>query len=523
MCNPFLLRLQQEILGVIDVALLSVIRRWHHRDGISIREIARRTGLSRNTVRKYLASGVVDPQYPKRKGNSKLDEYTNTLTSWLHRESRRKRKQRLSVKQLFYNLVQLGYTGSYDRVAAFARDWRGQQQEASRMASSGTYVPLVFAPGEAFQFDWSEDWVVINGKNTKLQIAHFKLSNSRAFFLRAYPLQTHEMLFDAHNHAFRVLGGVPERGIYDNMKTAVDKVGRGKKRTVNARFQVMVSHFMFEAEFCNPAAGWEKGQIEKNVRDSRYRLWHQAPVFCDLDALNTWLEQRCKTLWQEIRHPEDKRRMIADVWQDEEVCLMPVPTPFDGYIEHSKRVSSTCLITYDNNRYSVPAAYANRPVSLHVYADKLTVVAEDKVIAQHQRVFTRDHNAKGKTVYKWQHYLAVLQRKPGALRNGAPFKELPTSFKQLQKQLLKNPGGDREMVDVLALVLHHDERLVEQAIRAALASGSVSKQHVINCLNRLLDKPQPKHLNPPPELKLVEEPKADTGRYDNLREKHYVH
>jgi len=108
---------------VIDVALLSVIRRWHHRDGISIRKIARRTGLSRNTVRKYLASGVVEPQYPKHKGNSKLDEYANTLTSWLHRESHRKRKQRLSVKQLFYNLVQLGYTGSYDRVAAFARDW----------------------------------------------------------------------------------------------------------------------------------------------------------------------------------------------------------------------------------------------------------------------------------------------------------------------------------------------------------------------------------------------------------------
>ena len=255
------------------MALLSVIRRWHHRDGISIREIARRTGLSRNTVRKYLASGVVDPQFPKRKGNSKLDEYANTLTSWLHRESRRKRKQRLSVKQLFYNLVQLGYTGSYDRVAAFARGWRRQQQEASRMSSSGTYVPLMFGPGEAFQFDWSEDWVVIGGKSPKLQIAQFKLSNSRAFFLRAYSLQTHEMLFDAHNHAFRVLGGVPERGIYDNMKTAVDKVGRGKKRIVNARFQVMVSYFMFEAEFCNPGAGWEKGQIEKNVRDSRYRLW----------------------------------------------------------------------------------------------------------------------------------------------------------------------------------------------------------------------------------------------------------
>lgn len=489
------------------MALLSVIRQWHHRDGISIREIARKTGLSRNTVCKYLASGVVESRYSRCKAPCKLDEYANTLTSWLHRESRRKRKQRLSVKQLFYNLVQLGYAGSYDRVAVFARDWRARQQEASRVASSGTYVPLTFAPGEAFQFDWSEDWVVLGGKKTKLQIVQFKLSNSRTFFLRAYPLQTQEMLFDAHNHAFVALGGVPERGIYDNMKTAVDKVRRGKKRMVNTRFEVMVSHFMFEAEFCNPAAGWEKGQIEKNVRDSRYRLWHQASAFNDLEELNFWLEQRCKALWQEIRHPECKDRVIADVWQDEVVCLMPIPAPFDGFIEHSKRVSSTCLITFDNNRYSVPASFANRPVSLHVYADRLVVVAEEKVIAVHQRVFTRDHNKKGKTIYDWRHYLAVLQRKPGALRNGAPFQELPESLRKLQKQLLKHPGGDRDMVDVLALVLQHDEHQVEQAIVAALVWGTPSKQHVINNLNRLLDKPRPALLKPRPELTLVKDPK----------------
>ena len=504
------------------MALLSVIRRWHYRDGIAIREIARRTGLSRNTVRKYLASGVVEPKYPKRKAPSKLDDYSNTLSSWLHREAHRSRKQRRSVKQLFYNLVQLGYAGSYDRVAAFARDWRAQQQEASLVAGRGTYVPLIFAPGEAFQFDWSEDWVRIGKKSTKLQIAHFKLSHSRAFMLRAYPLQTHEMLFDAHNHAFVALGGIPERGIYDNMKTAVDRVGRGKARTVNAKFQAMVSHFMFEAEFCNPAAGWEKGQIEKNVRDARYRIWHEALGFKDLDELNIWLEQRCKALWQEIKHPEYKDQTIAEIWAEEHPSLMSVPVPFDGFVELSKRVSSTCLVTFENNRYSVPASFANRPLSLHVYADKLLFVAEAQLIAEHRRVFSRDHGSQGKTIYNWRHYLAVLQRKPGALRNGAPFLELPPAFRALQKQLLKHPGGDREMVDVLALVLQHDEQLVEQAIEAALAGGHTSKQHVINCLNRLLDVPVPAPLKTPITLTLVEEPKADTGRYDHLREKYHV-
>jgi transposase len=149
---------------------------------------------------------------------------------------------------------------------SFARDRKAARQREQNTSGRGVFVLLAFLAGEAFQFDWSEDWAVIAGERTKLRVARFKLSYSRAFFLRAYPQQTHEMPFDAHNHAFRVLGGVPRRGIYDNMRTAVDKIGRGKEWRVNARFSAMVSHFLFEAKLCNPASGWEKGQIEKNVR-----------------------------------------------------------------------------------------------------------------------------------------------------------------------------------------------------------------------------------------------------------------
>ena len=202
------------------MAILSSIRRWHLRDQMSIREIARRTGLSRNTIRKYLASKVVEPKYPHRKTPSKLDDYAVKLSTWLKTEASKGRKQRRSLKQLHRDLVRLGYAGSYDRVAAFARGWKQAQQELTRTAGRGTYIPLTFAPGEAFQFDWSEDWAVIAGERTKLQIAQFKLSHSRVFILRAYPLQTHEMLFDAHNHAFATFGGVPARGIYDNMMSS---------------------------------------------------------------------------------------------------------------------------------------------------------------------------------------------------------------------------------------------------------------------------------------------------------------
>ena len=256
--------------------------------------------------------------------------------------------------------------------------------------------------------------------------------------------------------------------------------------------------------------------------NSRHRIWQQAPKFKGLNDLNDWLEQRCLDLWQSMKHPEMKDRTIAQVYAVEREQLMPVPTPFDGFVEHSKRVSSTCLITFDNNRYSVPATFANRPVSLRVYADRLVIVAEAQVVAEHKRVFTRDHSQQGRAIYDWRHYLSVVQRKPGALRNGAPFKQLPGAFLQLQKQLLKHTGGDREMVEVLALVLQHDEDKVEQAIREALHSGSTSKQHVINCLNRLLDVAQPAPVKTPPALRLIKEPQADTGRYDRLRRKSHV-
>ena len=293
---------------MIDVATLSVIRRWALREHLSLREIARRTGLSRNTIKKYLRADTVEPRYAKRVSPSKLDPFADKLAGWLKTEAGKSRKQRRTVKQMHADLAALGYDGSYNRVAAFARVWQAKRQEAEGTTGRGTFVPLTFGAGEAFQFDWSEDWAVIGGERTKLQVAHTKLSHSRAFIVRAYLLQTHEMLFDAHNHAFRVLGGVPRRGIYDNMKTAVDKVRRGKERDVNARFGAMVSHFLFEAEFCNPASGWEKGQVEKNVRDARHRLWQHVPAFATLAALNDWLEARCTALWREIDHGRERQK-----------------------------------------------------------------------------------------------------------------------------------------------------------------------------------------------------------------------
>ena len=370
--------------------LMSVIRRWRFRDHFSIREISRRTGLSRNTVRRYLRSDSAEPKFNLPDRPSKLDPHADKLSHMLRQEAGKSRKQKRTILQLHADLAALGYEGSYNRVAAFAREWKAARQREQRTTGRGVFVPLAFSSGDAFQFDWSEDWAIIAGERTKLQVAHFKLSYSRAFILRAYLQQTHEMLFDAHNHAFRVLGGVPKRGIYDNMRTAVDRIGRGKERKVNARFSAMVSHFLFEAEFCNPASGWEKGQIEKNVQDARHRLWQPTPSFPSLAALNDWLETRCRELWAQSAHVSQPGS-VADAWAEEGRQLMPLPRPFDGFVEHPKRVSPTCLIHFDRNRYSVPASFANRPVSVRVYPERVVVAAEGQIICEHVRVFARSH------------------------------------------------------------------------------------------------------------------------------------
>jgi transposase len=167
----------------------------------------------------------------------------------------------------------------------------GRQQE-QQTSDRSTFVLLVFGPGEAFQFDWSEDWAILGGERTKLQVAHTKLSHRRAFIVRAYLLQAHEMLFDAMTQAFRVLSGVPRRGIFDNLKNAVDRIGSGKSRQINARFAAMACYYLFEPESCNSASGWEKGQVEKNVQDAHQRLWQPLPSFPDLDSFNAWLEEQ---------------------------------------------------------------------------------------------------------------------------------------------------------------------------------------------------------------------------------------
>ena len=211
---------------------LGRIRRLFYRDGLSLSEISRKTGYSRNTVKRWLRTPEgAEPKYERQNPNIKIAPYAARLIKALEADARRPKRDRRTALKLFGELQAAGFTGTYCRVTEFIRRWRAD----GGAAVSKAFVPLHFELGEAFQFDWSEEHLVIGGVWRKILASHLKFCASRAFVVQAYPTQGHEMLFDAHTRSFAALGGIPRRGIYDNMKTAVDKVQKGKSRIVNAR------------------------------------------------------------------------------------------------------------------------------------------------------------------------------------------------------------------------------------------------------------------------------------------------
>ncbi len=493
---------------MITMEILGRIRRMHMRDKLSLHEIAKRTGLSRNTIRKWIrAPKEKAPAYERQSKTSKLSAYHAVLEQALKADAHRLKQDRRTATALLAHIRQLGYDGGYSQLTAFIRNWRQSEGKSQR-----AFVPLQFAAGEAFQFDWSEESLVIGGIYRKIQVAHMKLCFSRAFWLVAYPSQGHEMLFDAHTRAFAALGGIPRRGIYDNMKTAVDKVNKGKGRIVNARFAAMCAHYLFDPDFCNVASGWEKGVVEKNVQDSRRRIWQAAQhrKFGSHAELNAWLGERCRALWNELRHPEHRQFSLAEMLEQERADMMPMPSPFDGYVEREARVTSTCLARVARNRYSVPCEFAGQRVSTRLYCDQVVIATDNAIVATHARLPERDQIG-----YDWQHYIPLVQRKPGALRNGAPFADLPAPLARLRQGLLRHPGGDRVMAKVLATVPTAGLDAVLVAVELVVESGVLSAEHVENVLARLHAVPVPACVET--SLQLTEAPMADTGRYDRLR------
>ncbi|MCP5245521.1 MAG: IS21 family transposase [Burkholderiales bacterium] len=496
--------------------IIAEIRRRHFVSKENISSIARSLGLSRPTVRKHLKTEV-EPKYRRQTQYApKLGEFKTLLTKWLETETLLPKKQRRTAMRLYEGLVAEGYAGAYDSVRRFVKQWKAENKDMP--APQQAFVPLAFKPGEVCQFDWSQEVVELGGLEQIVKVAHFRLCYSRKMFVVAYFREAQEMLMDAHNRAFAFFGGVPLQMVYDNPKTIVDTILIGKERKFNRRFMALASHYLFEPVACTPAAGWEKGQIENQVGNVREWLFTPRVKFGTLDGLNRWLAQRCHEL-SNRRHP-DFAQTIAECFQQEQSLLRQITTPFAGYVEHLMKVSRTCLVRVDRNQYSVPAQWSGQVVSVRVFADRLDIVSEGRTIATHQRSFLRDQ-----LICDPWHYLPLLEKKPGAIRHGAPFQnwELPEAIRHVREKLRKQDKNERAFVDLLLLTREAGLEALETACELALESGVVNASVLQNAIRRLIEPVRPKALNTGDTLQLTTEPRADFQRYDHLLGSRHVH
>src|SRR3954453_19201206 len=496
---------------MLIVATIGRIRREHLVKGKSIKEIARDLNVSRNTVRKVLRSGKTSFSYEREvQPRPKLGRWKVEIDRLLSGNVERTARERLTLIRIFEELRLLGYDGGYDAVRRYARTW--SRAHAGKTAAA--YVPLSFAPGEAYQFDWSHEIVVLSGVTVTVKVAHVRLCHSRMMFVRGYPRETQEMVFDAHERAFALFKGACTRGIYDNMKTAVETIFIGKDRRYNRRFLQMCAHHLVDPVACTPASGWEKGQVENQVGLVRERFFTPRLRFKSYDELNAWLLDKCVSYAKAHRHPEVPDQTVWSMFEAERPRLVPYAGRFDGFHTLPAAVSKTCLVRFDNNRYSVVARAVGRPVEVHAYAERIIIRQDGAVVAEPRRCF-----ARGQTIYDPWHYVPGLARKPGALRKGGPFKHwvLPAAMERVRRKLAGAEDGDRQMVGILSAVLIDGLLPVEAACAEALQHGVHSADVVLNILARHRDPVAPITIIPPDALRLRHEPAADCARYDRLR------
>jgi transposase len=476
---------------------------------LSQREVSRRTGISRNTIAKY----VKDPSPPRyrrlqpgREGHYKNYEI---LFGQLYEADRHlPAKDQRSIKRLYEALVREGFPGSYDTVRRYAHNQCPVQEVG--------YIPLEFDAGDALQFDWSHEKAVLGGVERKIYVAHFRLCYSRKPFVVAYLRESQEMVFDAFNQAFGFYGGVPRRVIIDNPKTMVTHIGKGKDRTFHPRFLSLMSHYALEPVACTPRAGWEKGQVERQVGVLRDHLFKPHPVFATYDDLNTYLRAQCEAFGGRP-HPEDKTRSIDTVFDAEKESLRDIGHPFDGYIEHYVRVRPTCLVTFDTNQYSVPCRYIAHRLLIKVSAQDIKITDPQGETIAHKRCFD-----KHQRIFNPLHYLPILHRKPGALRDGAPFKNrnLPRPLQVIRDYYRNQPEGDKDFIELLMLYQKHGQEAVEMACELACEYGTLQLNAIISLVHDLTEEVRPSAFNEAdgdrhyPILHLP--PEANCTRYEHL-------
>src|ERR671933_741816 len=460
---------------MFSVELYGRVRHACHVEGLSIREAARRFGLHRNTVRKMLVFAV-PPGYRRRgpPARPRLGAFTAIIDRILDDDRAAPAKQRHTAKRIHERLrAEHGFAGSYTTVKDYVRQQRAAVREV--------FVPLVHPPGHA-QADFGEAVAVIGGVERKIHFFCLDLPHSDACFVKAYPAERLEAFCDGHNAAFAFFGGVPQSILYDNTKLAVARIRDDGTRERTRGFAELRSHYLFLDRFGRPGKGNDKGKVEGLVGYARRNFLVPVPDVPGFAELNARLEQHClDRLSDRLRGQAES---IGERLERDLAALQPRPSvPFDACDRRPARASALSLVRYERNDYSVPTAYAHRPVLVRGYVGQVVIACGAEVIARHPRSYGRED-----FVFDPLHYLALLERKIGALDQAAPLQgwDLPEAFATLRRLLEARRGkaGKREYVQVLRLLEVFRLEDVHAAVREALRLGAIgfdAVKHLLLC------------------------------------------
>jgi len=442
----------------------AAVRRFVFVEGRSRREAARVFGLSRETVLKMCRFSL-PPGYTRTApvAKPKLGALLPVIDTIMEGDRTGPVKQRHTAKRIFERLRdEHDFSGGYTVVKDYVRICRARGRE--------TFVPLAHPPGHG-QVDFGEAVAVIGGVRQKIHFFCMDLPQSDACFVKAYPRETTEAFLDGHVAAFAFFGGVPQSLLYDNLKIAVAKIcGDGKRERTRA-FTELVSHYLFADRFGRPGKGNDKGKVAGLVKYSRSNFMVPIPEAASFDDLNAMLAMRCRVRQSEHagRHAETiGERLVADT-----AALRALPAvPLEPCEKRSGRVSSTALVRYRCNDYSVPTRYGFQEVMVKGFVDEVVILCAGKEVARHLRSY-----AEGAFIADPLHYLALIEMKPNALDQAAALQnwDLPEVFQHLRHLLEARMGnkGKREFIQVLRLLEAIPKEVVTYAVTEAIHLGAI--------------------------------------------------
>jgi transposase len=460
------------------------IRMAYYVEKKSIRQIGREYGHGYWTVRKALERA--EPAGYQRKEAKKapvLGGYKEQIEGLLSENERLPPKQRYTSKKIYQIIRASGYAGAESTV----RWYVCQRRKALRRPQ--VYLPLRFEPGMDGQVDWGEARVIMGGEEVEVQLFVMRLCYSRKLFVMAFPTQKQESFLLGHVQAFAHMGGVPQRLIYDNLKTAVKQILNGRNREEQSRFAGFRSHYLFESRYCTPGQGHEKGGVESDVGYSRRNFLTPLPEVANYAELNALLLKACCE--DDIRVVGRSQQAIGERWQTERAQLRPLPGyAFACYSSREVTLNGYGQVTFETNRYSVPAEKAQKQLTLRAYPFHIELVADHQVIASHERCYGRDQD-----ILDPLHYLALVGQRPGAFEHAQPLCEWrenwPASYETLLRTVRQQQESEGAAIRIFVEILQLHQRfaapLVQAAIEQALRDKLTTATGVRFCLDRLLD------------------------------------